>query len=47
MRLDVHVMAGLLELRDIKFVVNQWIGVNGGYLGDFSYRTHVDFYRIE
>jgi len=35
---------GLLELRDIKFVVNQWIGVHGGYLGDFSYRTHSDFY---
>jgi len=37
-------MAGLLELQDIKFVVNQWIGVHGGYLGDFSYRTHADFY---
>lgn len=34
----------LLELRDVKFVVNQWIGVHGGYLGDFSYRTHADFY---
>jgi hypothetical protein len=35
---------GLLELRDIKFVANQWIGVQSGYLGDFSYRTHSDFY---
>ncbi len=26
-------------------VVNRYIGVNGGYLGDFSYRTHFDFYR--
>lgn len=25
-------------------VVNRWIGVSGGYLGDFSYRTHSDFY---
>ena len=25
-------------------VVNRYIGVAGGYLGDFSYRTHADFY---
>lgn len=25
-------------------VVNQYIGVSGGYLGDFSYRSHADFY---
>lgn len=25
-------------------VVNRYIGVDGGYLGDFSYRTHTDFY---
>lgn len=25
-------------------VVNRYIGVSGGYLGDFSYRTHADFY---
>ena len=25
-------------------IVNQYIGVSGGYLGDFSYRTHADFY---
>jgi hypothetical protein len=24
--------------------VNKYIGVNGGYLGDFSYRTHAEFY---
>jgi hypothetical protein len=25
-------------------IVNRWIGVSGGYLGDFSYRTHQEFY---
>lgn len=25
-------------------VVNRFIGVSGGYLGDFSYRTHEEFY---
>lgn len=25
-------------------VVNRYIGVEGGYLGDFSYRTHAEFY---
>ena len=25
-------------------VVNRYIGVEGGYLGDFTYRTHADFY---
>ena len=25
-------------------LVNRYIGVNGGYLGDFSYRTHSEFY---
>ena len=25
-------------------IVNQWIGVDRGYLGDFTYRTHADFY---
>jgi len=29
---------------DIKKLVNRYIGVSGGYLGDFSYRTHADFY---
>lgn len=25
-------------------IVNRWIGVSGGYLGDFTYRTHAEFY---
>jgi len=25
-------------------IVNRYIGVEGGYLGDFTYRTHHDFY---
>ncbi len=25
-------------------LANRYIGVNGGYLGDFSYRTHKEFY---
>jgi hypothetical protein len=25
-------------------IVNRYIGVSGGYLGDFSYRTHAEFY---
>jgi len=29
---------------EINKLVNRYIGVNGGYLGDFSYRTHHDFY---
>jgi len=29
---------------EINKLVNRYIGVNGGYLGDFSYRTHRDFY---
>jgi len=33
-----------LTNRDIMQVVNRYIGVSGGYLGDFSYRTHADFY---
>lgn len=31
--------------REIARIVNRYIGVSGGYLGDFSYRTHADFYR--
>ncbi len=30
--------------KEIETIVNQYIGVAGGYLGDFSYRTHQDFY---
>ncbi|MFI5167749.1 MAG: abortive infection family protein [Thermoanaerobaculales bacterium] len=36
-------MAGL-TMSEVMKVVNRWIGVNGGYLGDFSYRTHAEFY---
>lgn len=36
-------MAGLTNSEIMK-IVNQYIGVSGGYLGDFSYRTHADFY---
>jgi len=37
---------GQQGLRDseIHKLVNNYIGVEGGYLGDFSYRTHRDFY---
>lgn len=38
-------MAGLSR-KDILFVVNRYIGVDGGYLGDFSYRTHSEFYPV-
>lgn len=33
-----------LTPREIMVIVNRWIGVKGGYLGDFSYRTHAEFY---
>ena len=36
-------MPGLTD-REITRIVNRYIGVSGGYLGDFSYRTHADFY---
>lgn len=29
---------------EIMKIVNRYIGVSGGYLGDFSYRTHAEFY---
>jgi hypothetical protein len=29
---------------DVLKIVNRYIGVEGGYLGDFSYRTHAEFY---
>jgi hypothetical protein len=35
---------GALSQREILRIVNRYIGVSGGYLGDFSYRTHADFY---
>lgn len=36
-------MAGLTNSEIMK-IVNRYIGVSGGYLGDFSSRTHADFY---
>lgn len=37
------VAEGLTD-REVIRVVNRYIGVSGGYLGDFSYRTHAEFY---
>jgi hypothetical protein len=37
-------MAAGLTDREVMRVLNRYIGVSGGYLGDFSYRTHADFY---
>jgi hypothetical protein len=34
----------MLKNSDIYKLINQYIGVSGGYLGDFSYRTHNEFY---
>jgi len=36
-----------LSHQEILVVVNHWIGVQDGYLGDFSYRTHREFYPLE
>lgn len=33
-----------LAPQEVMKVVNRYIGVAGGYLGDFSYRTHAEFY---
>lgn len=38
-----YTMRGLTKSEIMK-VVNRYIGVFGGYLGDFSYRSHADFY---
>jgi hypothetical protein len=38
-----EIMAGLTR-QEIMKIVNRYIGVSGGYLGDFSYRTHAEFY---
>ena len=32
-----------LTKREITRIVNRYIGVSGGYLGDFSYGTHTEF----
>jgi hypothetical protein len=36
-------MSGL-KASEIHWVVNSYIGVSGGYLGDFTYRSHREFY---
>jgi Abortive infection C-terminus len=33
-----------LTRQEVVKVVNRYIGVSSGYLGDFSYRTHAEFY---
>lgn len=33
-----------MAAKDVMRLVNRYIGVSGGYLGDFSYRTHEEFY---
>ena len=33
-----------LTEQEVRRLVNRYIGVEGGYLGDFSYRTDTDFY---
>lgn len=33
-----------MSKQDVIKVVNRYIGVSDGYLGDFSYRTHAEFY---
>lgn len=38
-------MAGLTG-KEIAIVVYKYIGVNGGYLGDFSYKSHAEFYSL-
>jgi hypothetical protein len=35
---------GGLKQSEVHWVVNSYIGVADGYLGDFSYRTHREFY---
>ncbi len=34
----------MLTRPEIYMITNGYIGVNGGYLGDFSYRTYEEFY---
>ncbi len=36
--------SGTIHPKEIARLVNLYIGVSAGYLGDFSYRTHADFY---
>ena len=39
-----HMTMSGLSKREVITVVNRYIGVTSGYLGDFSYRTHAEFY---
>jgi hypothetical protein len=39
-------MSNRLSNREVMVIVNRYIGVEGGYLGDFSYRTHAEFYPL-
>ncbi len=34
----------ILISQEVMKIVNRYIGVSGGYLGDFSYSTYTDFY---
>lgn len=38
--------SGAMSQKEIMRLVNLYIGVDGGYLGDFSYRTHREFYPV-
>lgn len=38
-------MSGLSQGQVLR-VVNDYIGMHGGYLGDFTYRTHSEFYPL-
>jgi hypothetical protein len=35
-----------LSKGEILRIVYQYIGVDGGYLGDFTYQSHVEFYPL-
>jgi hypothetical protein len=43
--LYVQVVSGLSQGQVLR-VVNDYVGVHGGYLGDFTYRTHSEFYPL-
>jgi len=39
-------MSNGLSKNEVMKIVYRYIGVEGGYLGDFSYRTHAEFYPL-
>ena len=41
---DAVELPKLLTSGEILKLVNEYLGVHGGYLGDFTYRTHLEFY---